>query len=330
MKNIYYFALLCLILGAGFAQAQMSQDVQGSQDFPGVGRYPGSFISGYGRIEYDFYRYPTQALQYPNIKEYERSFGEAEGERTIIVYDVPTSAGESLFKVFRSIENGLAKQGFQTILSCGGENNSCGQNFFYYTFKSYPKPYSKFKDMKRMSQKDTYVYTGSFTEGENRIFIFVIVGRSPSSGYINYAYDILETLKLNTEELVLTVDLMEEKIIEHGTVQLGGLYFDHNASTLTEASLPSLNIIANYLNKHPDKEFLVVGHTDTQGDYGYNQRLSTERAGSVVDRLRPLLKDNNTNQLKPVGIGYAAPLTSNTNEIGRAQNRRVELVLVDP
>ena len=83
--------------------------------------------------------------------------------------------------------------------------------------------------------------------------------------------------------------------------------------------------VAEFLKTHSDKQYLVVGHTDNVGDFEANINLSTERANAVVNEL--IVKYSvNKEQLKSYGVGPAAPVASNSDDKGKAKNRRVEIV----
>jgi outer membrane protein OmpA-like peptidoglycan-associated protein len=69
-----------------------------------------------------------------------------------------------------------------------------------------------------------------------------------------------------------------------------------------------------------------VGHTDNQGKPDYNLDLSRRRAANVVQELTTK-NGVAANRLDAFGAGLYAPIASNATEEGRAQNRRVELVL---
>jgi OOP family OmpA-OmpF porin len=81
------------------------------------------------------------------------------------------------------------------------------------------------------------------------------------------------------------------------------------------------------LKIHPDYLIYIEGHTDSVlSKRGIsNQQLSDERAGAVKDYL--VKKGINADQLEAKGFGDTEPMASNDDEAGRAQNRRVELLL---
>ena len=90
-------------------------------------------------------------------------------------------------------------------------------------------------------------------------------------------------------------------------------------------ALAALSAVAAYLSDHPELRFHVVGHTDAQGSFDHNTRLSQQRAASVVAAL---VRDHGiaADRLDAHGVGPLAPVFSNVSDAGRARNRRVELV----
>ena len=70
----------------------------------------------------------------------------------------------------------------------------------------------------------------------------------------------------------------------------------------------------------------VMGHTDALGDDAYNLELSRRRAESVVNFL--LENKISKTRLRSHGEGESKPIASNETDEGRAQNRRVEFIVV--
>lgn len=87
-----------------------------------------------------------------------------------------------------------------------------------------------------------------------------------------------------------------------------------------------LQVVANSLNRYPDSTIRVVGHTDNTGTAAYNQTLSERRAGSVAAVLRNAGVDGR--RIVAIGRGLTEPIASNATPEGRAQNRRVEIIIV--
>jgi outer membrane protein OmpA-like peptidoglycan-associated protein len=101
--------------------------------------------------------------------------------------------------------------------------------------------------------------------------------------------------------------------------------FGFDQSSLSSKAESTLGDLIKILNKYPDTDLEIQGHTDNTGTDKYNQSLSERRASTVSNYL--------TNhgialeRVKTVGFGEAAPKYSNDTESGRAQNRRVEFLI---
>lgn len=114
---------------------------------------------------------------------------------------------------------------------------------------------------------------------------------------------------------------------------LRGVNFDFGKATLTPDSTPILDQAVGVLNTQPDILVSIDGHTDSVGSDSYNKRLSRDRAKAVYRYFidAGVKKD----RLIYRGYGESQPMAPNTledgsdNPAGRAQNRRVELNIVD-
>lgn len=104
-----------------------------------------------------------------------------------------------------------------------------------------------------------------------------------------------------------------------------GVTFATGSATVASSFLPALREVARSLNGHPNSTVRVVGHTDNVGSAAYNQQLSQDRALAVA---RILIRDGvSASRINYSGRGYNEPITTNATAIGRAQNRRVEIVI---
>jgi len=104
-----------------------------------------------------------------------------------------------------------------------------------------------------------------------------------------------------------------------------GILFDVNSSTLHSEALANLTRLAGILNKYPDTEILIEGHTDSTGPRDFNMDLSTRRAQSVANNLsgQAVLID----RFHIMGYGPDQPVATNTTVSGRQTNRRVDLAI---
>ena len=103
------------------------------------------------------------------------------------------------------------------------------------------------------------------------------------------------------------------------------ILFATDSSTLTGGLQSDLNALANNLNQYPNTTVNVIGHTDNVGDAGYNDGLSTRRATAVANVL--LNAGVSSGRINAFGRGEAQPIATNLTDEGRAQNRRVEIVI---
>ena len=115
-----------------------------------------------------------------------------------------------------------------------------------------------------------------------------------------------------------------EELANNGRARLDGINFDFSSARLQPESEPLLKQVAAMLNGHPDWTLTLEGHTDNVGGEAYNQRLSEQRAAAVVAYL--VAQGVDAKRLDSAGFGMDKPVAPNDSEVGRAQNRRVEIV----
>jgi outer membrane protein OmpA-like peptidoglycan-associated protein len=101
--------------------------------------------------------------------------------------------------------------------------------------------------------------------------------------------------------------------------------FGVDRSDLSTQSQTTLNDLVLILNRYPDTNIEIQGHTDDTGTDSYNQSLSERRASSVASYLRS--KSVANGRITTKGFGESAPKYSNANENGRSQNRRVDFLI---
>lgn len=110
-------------------------------------------------------------------------------------------------------------------------------------------------------------------------------------------------------------------------IELEGVHFDFDKATLKPEAIAVLNQAAALLQKHERVVVEVAGHTDSKGSEEYNQGLSERRANAVKDYLNS--KGVRASRLTARGYGESRPVASNDTDEGRAENRRVELIVLD-
>ncbi len=103
------------------------------------------------------------------------------------------------------------------------------------------------------------------------------------------------------------------------------ILFGFDKSDLSPASKKNLDKAITVLNKYPDTDIQVQGHTDIRGTEEYNMSLSEKRATNVSHYLSQ--HGINSSRLSTKAYGKDAPKYDNNTESGRAQNRRVEFLI---
>jgi outer membrane protein OmpA-like peptidoglycan-associated protein len=101
--------------------------------------------------------------------------------------------------------------------------------------------------------------------------------------------------------------------------------FGFDRSDLGANAATNLDKLINVLNKYPDTDIQILGHTDNKGTDEYNQGLSERRANSVSGYLKN--HGITSGRVSTKGMGENDPIASNDTEEGRSQNRRVEFVI---
>lgn len=104
-----------------------------------------------------------------------------------------------------------------------------------------------------------------------------------------------------------------------------GILFNVNKFDLQATAQNNLQRLATILNKYPDTEVLIEGHTDSDGSDSYNMDLSNRRSQSVANYLASL--QVSAARFHTMGYGESQPIASNDTVEGKAQNRRVEIAI---
>jgi outer membrane protein OmpA-like peptidoglycan-associated protein len=110
-------------------------------------------------------------------------------------------------------------------------------------------------------------------------------------------------------------------------VTLGDVLFQTGETDLRSEAMDSLVEVVDLLQSEPDKLIRIEGHTDSTGNEEANLRISQQRADAVLEALVSLGVE--ADRVTSIGMGQDFPIASNDTEEGRAQNRRVDVILLD-
>ena len=105
------------------------------------------------------------------------------------------------------------------------------------------------------------------------------------------------------------------------------ILFDIGKSDLKPSASETIKALADIIRQYPESVVRIEGHTDNVGDVAANQKLSEDRAASVLSELSkagiPAMV-----KFQTIGHGEKKPVASNDTESSRALNRRVEVIIV--
>ena len=109
------------------------------------------------------------------------------------------------------------------------------------------------------------------------------------------------------------------------SITLNNLYFDYDSDKILPNSYAEIQRLMLFLKQNKNIKIKIVGHTDNQGSNAYNLDLSRRRAEALMNAL--IQKGISADRLIAEGKGSTQPITTNDTEEGRAQNRRVEVII---
>jgi len=305
----FIVVLFAVLLAAGSPLPALAQqrDVAGAKDYPGIGRFGGSSITGYQVKDFDASRLQAAAFKDGKATDARR----LEGRVTRIAYRTPP--GPSILEVSRNFETQLAKAGFETLLAC--HVDQCGAIPFSEAIDALPIPQMWIDGF------NYRYYSGRKAEGGRETYAAVLVSKNND----NITAQLVVTQIGAIANKMVDAAAMAKGLGDAGHIALYGIYFDTDKATIKPESAPTLAEMAKLLNGQPRLNVFIVGHTDSQGAYEHNMTLSRQRAEAVANALVASYKIAKP-RLFPAGVGYLAPVGSNATEDGRALNRRVELV----
>jgi len=311
MKKVTLVLVVVALMISTNLFAQRTKDIEGSKDYPLVSRFKGSVIEWYQIRNFD--RYFILSLQDNKISNYE-----VDGKITRIQYSVGKE--HSVFEIYKSYENSLKETGFEILTTLNDEN--CGVNLQEQLYNDEFHGLNKLPRAALNPGDDEFYYLAVKKQIDDKD-IYIVVYTAFERGDLLVTFDAIEVQSID-KGLVSVKDL-ETNLSKNGHIAIYDIHFDTGKSDIKPNSDSALNNIAEYLNVHSDKKYLIVGHTDNTGDFEANLKLSEARAGTVMNELITKYSVK-AEQLKAYGDGSTAPIASNSTNDGKAKNRRVEIV----
>lgn len=161
---------------------------------------------------------------------------------------------------------------------------------------------------------------GQKTEGA---VIGALVGGLAGGAYGNYMDEQERALRQQTANTGIDVQRQGDNIILNLPDNIS---FDVGRSDIKPHLMNSLDTVANTLRQYDKTRIEIAGHTDSTGSAAANQTLSENRANAVRSYLAS--RGVAPERMFAVGYGQTRPIASNATATGRAQNRRVEIIVI--
>ncbi len=329
-----------------------TKDIPGAADAKVLPRYEGAFIVSFERQQYADFTLPLSPLERTGKTDSNnnnvfaaKQAKEVEGALTRIVYLLPPD--RSPLEVLRNYQDVLQKAGGEVLFECKGEG--CGGSatrsssggggdtslmMAFFTEKMLKDPAfsngacaltSPITDQRYFSGRlpveggDAFLAVQTFTISDGGNFCKAFTGRTVA------VVQLVEPKAREKKMVVVQAAEMAKSIDSAGKVALYGILFDTDKADLKPESDPTLQEIATLLKTTPSLNVVIVGHTDSAGNFDYNIDLSKRRAAAVVAALAKRFQVP-AERMKSAGVGMVAPAASNSTDEGRAKNRRVEVV----
>lgn len=127
------------------------------------------------------------------------------------------------------------------------------------------------------------------------------------------------------EETVVEEVVVATPVIKSFEARIDSGNFELNSSTLKPESEGPIDELAQFMTEFPQANVEITGYTDSSGAAEYNQKLSEKRAQAVATVLEE--KGIDSSRITVSGEGENNPIASNETKQGRAENRRVEIVV---
>lgn len=337
MNFLSRIAAVCLLVttfspcawAADVSDVPDGKDIKGATDHPLIQRFKGSDI----RFE-DKKAFSDLVISLSNARIDNPKTRTVEGVSTTLVYLMPKDV--STLEAIRGYQEELAKLGTVQVLF-QGVNSGARQELDNFIDDFMKMTYGQESaGSKWMSWNKEYRYAAlEIKRPEGDMFVTVYAGfnaRTSGGDYytipadrVAVRLDIIEPKPRVARMVTVTSAEMSAELAKNGRVSLYGILFDTAKADIKPESKAALVEIAKLMTDDPKLRLMVVGHTDTQGLFEPNRDLSTRRAKAVALALATQY-GSDPKRLQSFGASFAAPVASNASEVGRAKNRRVELV----
>jgi len=323
VKKLNLVLLVIALIGSSLF-AQRTSDIAGSKDYPSISRFKGSVIEFYKETKWGSYKLPVNnkgKIDWEKPKA-------LEGKVTRIQYLLPKENNAEF--VLHNYKAGFKNSGYKILIAIANEELGFTDrphtwNDKYYVGGGYYDGLNNIKfgegvEFPSWRKNHSFIAAQGHENGKDiYAMVYTVVGEE----YTLIIQDVVEVEAVETG--LVSVDNISKDITKSGHIAIYGIRFETGKSVLKKESAKALKTISEYINKHKDKKFFIVGHTDNVGNFDSNMKLSKNRALSVIKELSSKYSVD-ANQLEAHGVSSLSPVASNLLDEGRAKNRRVEIV----
>jgi len=187
------------------------------------------------------------------------------------------------------------------------------------------KPVKAVVELKDLSTNQ--VVTTVTSDSTTGRYLVVVPGKSEYGLFITAPNYLFASRHFDLRQVDQTQKLMEldfklQPIVKNASIVLNNIFFEVDKYQLEEKSKTELIEVVLLLKNNPSLRMEIGGHTDDTGNEAYNQQLSLNRAGAVLDFLES--QGVPRERVTKKGYGSQKPLKPNSSEENRQFNRRIE------
>jgi OOP family OmpA-OmpF porin len=315
-----------------FSPPAMAADLPGAADPSFMQRFTGSEIVDYVTKPY---------LQYTiGLDPYFKKTQTIEGQTTRIVYRVP--GNHTVIELIRNYEQSMGSKGFKVAYEVpfggGIYSNNYVQGAYYQSWQPTVQWGAQAFNYYGFQEVGGVVEKGSVDGRDVTVVVSAASYRVPQDGSftsqskpihftptdLGVIVDVITSAQIQANMVTVKAADMADALATKGMIDLYGVYFDTDKTTVRTESGPTLDEVASLLKIDRSLKLEISGHTDNTGSSAHNLKLSQGRAQAVVQILVTKYGIG-AKRLSAKGYGDTKPVASNATDDGKAKNRRVEL-----
>ncbi len=311
----FSFCATSVHAASGFVEAK------GGKDYTLLNRFQGAILYKYGVINFE-----QVAVKLPDGRT-----DTMEGKLFNYYYLGPK--GRTDLEVYRSYKKALEQQNFKMLVACENVAECPKQGLASHARKWTDDPRTFVQGRQYMNNMDSSrpfrFLMARLTRPTGDITVLLTIRGDAfiSAGFgSDYFMQVIESGPMDRGLVAIKAEVLGKSLLNEGKIALYGINFDTGKADIRPESKLQLDEMAKTLTQHAGFKVFIVGHTDNQGAVDLNMALSQRRAEAIVAALVKEYKIA-PGRLAAKGVASYAPVGSNATDAGRAQNRRVEMVI---